>query len=211
LGRLAALGAAILLAGALLAPRARAQVLDGTRAGVSRPDSARRAVAAVPRDSVARPPITPRRAFLLSLALPGAGQARLDRAYAGGLFMLVEIASLSLVHRAAEDLRIARAFRDDSMPAAFAVDPVTGIVARDTLGAPIVTSWERSRYTDAWVRTRRLHLEDWMALLIFNHLFAGADAFVAAQLWDLPAMVGLQQTPFGPGIFASIPLGRPRR
>ena len=37
------------------------------------------------------------------------------------------------------------------------------------------------------VRTRAAHVEDWVALLVANHLFAGADAFVAAHLWDVPA------------------------
>jgi hypothetical protein len=34
-----------------------------------------------------------------------------------------------------------------------------------------------------------LHVEDWLAVIAFNHLFSGADAFVAAQLWDLPLKV----------------------
>src|SRR5688572_9527137 len=41
------------------------------------------------------------------------------------------------------------------------------------------------------VRARKQHVEDWVALLIFNHLFAAADAFVAAQLWDVPARVSV--------------------
>ncbi len=51
-----------------------------------------------------------------------------------------------------------------------------------------------------------------MAVLIFNHLFAGADAYVAAQLWDLPGKVALRQLPFGPAIALTMPVGRaPRR
>jgi hypothetical protein len=34
-------------------------------------------------------------------------------------------------------------------------------------------------------------------MLFFTHLFAGADAFVSAHLWDLPAQVGFQQLPGG--------------
>ena len=97
------------------------------------------------------------------------------------------------------------------MPASYQRDPVTGVVVRDSLGGRIVSAWQTSRYSDAWVRTRRLHFEDWMALLIFNHLFSGADAFVAAQLWDLPARVGVRQTPLGPAIAARFEFGRPRR
>ncbi len=188
---------AVALALSLAVPLA-AQEVDSLRVGVTRPApvNAPEAVAP-PALAVDRPPISPRRAFLYSLVLPGAGQAQLDRAYTGGLFVFVEVTALALVHRASEDLRIARAFRSDSMPRRYQTDPVTGLVARDTLGAPIVAEWERARYTDAWIRTRRLHREDWVALLVFNHLFAGADAFVAAQLWDLPGKLAVRATPDG--------------
>lgn len=193
----------------------RAQAVEGTRAGVERPA----AEVTLPVQPQAQPqgqaqsllegpPITPRRAFLTSLILPGAGQARLDRPYAGGVFLLIEAISLTLMHRSAEDLRIARNFRGDSMPARYQVDATTGLVARNAAGAPIVAAWETPRYDDNWVRTRRLHLEDWTAVLIFNHLFAGADAFVAAQLWDLPQKVAIRQTPFGPAIAATFRFGR---
>jgi hypothetical protein len=150
-----------------------------------------------------RPPISPRRAFLYSLMLPGAGQAKLDRGYAGGMFFLIEVASLALVHRSAEDLRIARASAGDSVPLRYQLDEVTGLPVLDTNGDPTVAAWRVSRFDAAYVRTRRLHYEDWIAVLIFNHLFAGADAFVAAQLWDLPGKVAIRQTPFGPLIQAS--------
>ena len=47
------------------------------------------------------------------------------------------------------------------------------------------TGFARNRYAPR-VRSRRTQYEDWIAVLVFNHLFAGADAFVAAQLWDMP-------------------------
>jgi hypothetical protein len=194
------------------APHVYAQSAEGLRVGAA--NAASSAPASVLRaDSLApRPPITPRRAFLTSLVMPGVGQAALDRPYAGGVFLLVEALSLTMLHRSAEDLRIARRFSRDSMPSAFQTDPVTGIVARDSLGNAIVTDWQRSRYSPAWVRTRRLHVEDWMAVLFFNHLFAGADAFVAAQLWDLPEKVSLRPTPFGPVLTATLRFGAaPRR
>lgn len=185
-----------------------AQEAAGRRVGLERPDSSD-----APVDVPAlRPPISPRRAFLTSLILPGAGQARLDRPVAGGVFLLIEAAALALRHRSAEDLRLARSFSRDSTPLTYQVDPVTGVVARDLDGNPVVATWERSRYSEAWVRTRRLHVEDWTAVLIFNHLFAGADAFVAAQLWDIPEKVGVRNTPFGPALVATFKFGRaPRR
>lgn len=198
-------GQALALAALASAPLA-AQGADSLRAGVRRdallvPDSVA-VVASAP--AVDGPPISPRRAFLYSLVLPGAGQTQLDRAYAGGLFLLVEVTTLALIQRSSEDLRIARRFRGDSIPSAYQINPVSGLAALDTLGNPIVTQWARSRYTDAWIRTRRLHREDWMALLIFNHLFAGADAYVAAQLWDLPAKLSVRATPRGAALTASV-------
>lgn len=195
-----------------------AQQADSVRAGMERPrpPADQRPQAQAGRVDALRdtagPPITPRRAFLYSFLLPGAGQAKLDRGYAGGMFFLIEVSALALVHRSAEDLRIARRFAGDSVPLTYQTDPVTGVVARDTDGHPIVATWERSRYTLASARTRRLHLEDWTAVLIFNHLFAGADAFVAAQLWDLPERLEVRQTPDGLALLARIRFGAaPRR
>lgn len=143
-----------------------------------------------------KPPITPRRAFLYSLMVPGAGQTALDRHVVGGVFFLAEGLSLALVHRSAEDLRLAIQFRSDSTPSTYQVD-ATGQPQVGTDGRPIVATWSVSRYSAARVRARRTHYEDWLAVVIFNHLFAGADAFVAAQLWDLPARVGVRTAPDG--------------
>lgn len=151
-----------------------------------------------------RPPVTPRRAFLYSLAVPGAGQAALGRQFWGGAFFLTEGLSLALVYRSAEDLRLARAFRADSVPLTYQVNAAgEPVLAGD--GRPAVATWSVSRYSAARVRARRTHYEDWIAVLIFNHLIAGADAYVAAQLWDLPARVGVRTAPDGrPAVVASL-------
>ena len=151
-----------------------------------------------------KPPVTPRRAFLYSLAIPGAGQASLGRHFWGGAFFLAEGLSLALVYRSAEDLRLARQFRADSVPASYQVD-AGGQPVLDASGRPTVATWNVSRYSAARVRARRTHYEDWLAVLVFNHLIAGADAFVAAQLWDLPARVGVRTSPAGqPAVVASL-------
>lgn len=203
----------------LVAVPLTAQGTGGMRVGVERPaDAVTPAVrSGTPQDTAGRlqrptPPITPRRAFFSSLMIPGSGQAALDRPYAGGVFLLVEALSLTMLHRAGEDLRLARRFARDSIPLTYQTDPVTGAVARDSLGLPTVATWQVSRYAGEIVRSRRLQVEDWLAVLFFNHLFAGADAYVAAQLWDLPEMIGLRQTPCGPAIAASLRFGRaPKR
>lgn len=149
-----------------------------------------------PTDSaLAQPPTTPRKAFFRSVLVPGLGQATLDRKYTGAAFFLVEAFSIAFVHRSAEDLRTARAFLGDSVPLRYQVDEATGIVQRDGKGDPIVAAWAKSGYTNDLLRARKLQLEDWVAVLIFNHLIAGADAFVAAQLWDLPQHVKVRAFP----------------
>jgi hypothetical protein len=52
------------------------------------------------------------------------------------------------------------------------------------------------------VRARRLHLEDWIAALVFNHLISGAEAFVSANLYDLPAQISARPGARGGGTVA---------
>ena len=208
------LAAALVVAVTVPFQASRAQRVDTLRAGVTRPTaevlpvaigaSAATRSAQATADSLT-PPISPRRAFLYSFLFPGAGQAALGRAGAGGTFFLVEVTALALVHRSAEDLRIARAFSRDSIPSRYQHDPISGLVARGIDGAPVVAEWSKARYDSTWVKTRRLHYEDWLAVLFFNHLFAGADAFVAAQLWDLPGKVAIRRTPYGSVISLAFP------
>jgi hypothetical protein len=63
---------------------------------------------------------------------------------------------------------------------------------------------ERGRY----VKSHRQEREDWIALLVFNHLFAGAEAYVAANLWDFPKGLTLRVLPTsgGVGVGVSLPL-----
>ena len=122
------------------------------------------------------PPLSPRRAFIYSALLPGYGQAKLDRGTSGVLFASVEMAAIAMSMRSASDLREARRYFSDSLPSDFEVSGTTIRKSGSITGL----------YSRELVNTRRLHLEDWLATIAFNHLFAGADAFVAAQLWDVP-------------------------
>jgi hypothetical protein len=72
-------------------------------------------------------------------------------------------------------------------------DPVTGL--------PVL---QQSGFTDALINVRRAHVEDWVAFLVGNHLFAGADAYVAAHLWDLPTQVSVRPGPNGTMIGARL-------
>jgi hypothetical protein len=189
---------AVIAVAALVAMPLRAQRPDSARAGVGAPDTAT-ARTRRPARINDQPPVSPRRAFLYSLALPGLGQAALDRRYTGAGFFLVEALSLALVYRSNEDLRLAKQFLGDSVPLTYAIDPTTGIAQRNSAGDPVVATWQQTRYTNDLVRARKLHVEDWIAVVIFNHLVSGADAFVAAQLWDLPSHVAFRAVPLMKG------------
>lgn len=128
------------------------------------------------RDTVTGPPISPRSAFLRSLFVPGLGQAALDRGTAGGIFASLEALSILMAIKSKRDLGVARRLEADSVFFEIENDGDTVFVPSPVAGR---------------VRARKQHFEDWIALLIFNHLFAAADAFVAAQLWDVPARVSV--------------------
>ncbi|MGZ8378149.1 MAG: hypothetical protein ACXW0Z_13050 [Gemmatirosa sp.] len=171
---------------------------DTARADTTRVQGPRRARAAVAPRPGLEPPISPRRAFISSLLVPGLGQARLDRPSAGALFVTVELAAIAMATKAVYDLRAAKAFRADSVVLSYPVDTATGLpAARPPRG--------EGPFPNELVRARRLHLEDWLAVLGFNHLIAGAEAFVAANLWDLPAQVGAQRSARGPAVVVTVP------
>jgi len=176
--------------------QATAQRVDSTRAGARRP------TAAAKPDSE-KPPISPKRAFLYSFLVPGYGQSVLDRPIAGSLFFGAEVAWIALATKSAFDLRYARAHERDSLVVSYATNP-DGSVKIDTLTGRLVgATYAPNRYASGRVQARRKHLEDYYALLIANHLLAGAEAFVSAQLWDLPEHVSIQRLPFGPALVAS--------
>jgi hypothetical protein len=136
-------------------------------------------------------------AFLNSVLVPGLGQAKLDRPTAGAFFVTAELISIALFRKAASGLREAQRSGTDSVTVT-SWKTTNGREDLDSLGLPIpgVTSpnkWSAGGLTSA----RRVFREDWVAALLFNHLIAGIDAFVAAQLWDLPVQVSMRPTSSG--------------
>ena len=146
-------------------------------------------------DSLARPPISPRRALVYSLLLPGYAQSRLKRPTASIMFAIAEVLSIGMGRKAALDLREARAAPSDSFPTGFSADTVTGVIT--------ATGYTRNRLV-ARVGARRTHYEDWLAAIIFNHIISGADAYVAANLWDFNANVAITPTRNGAAVGASL-------
>jgi hypothetical protein len=52
--------------------------------------------------------------------------------------------------------------------------------------------------------SKRQEVQDWLVLWIFNHILAGAEAFVSAQLRDFPPDLRLRAVPGG--VAVSVPL-----
>ena len=189
---------AVLLVLAVVPARSDGQVtVDTTRA---RADSAR--PLAVRPDSL-RPPVSPGRAFLTSLFVPGLGQSRLGRQLPGAVYFSVEAMSIVMLLKARNDLRIARSQASIRIVNSYRVDPATGSPLLEN-GQFVPLDTVPRRFDIDRVDARRTQVEDWIAVLAFNHLFAGADAFVASLLWDLPARVGLRSLPNGWGLGLSV-------
>jgi hypothetical protein len=148
--------------------------------------------------------VSPGRAFLTSLFVPGLGQSRLGRQLPGAIYAGVEAMSIVMLLKAQNDLRIARGRASDRIPNRYSVDPTTGAPVLDENGRFVPLDTVANRFDTERVDARRTQVEDWIAVLAFNHLFAGADAFVASLLWDLPARVGARHLPRGFGLGLSV-------
>jgi len=164
-------------------------VVGAGTAGAQRVDSARVAPAQrAPTDTVTRPvpqpPLSPRRAFLMSAILPGYSQSVLGRPTAGAIFVLSEAIAIAMLRESKADLNEARALRTDSLV----------VVGYNSDGTAIKAA---SPYDDELVNVRKGHVEDWVAFIIANHLFAAADAYVGAHLWDLPSQISVKRTSVG--------------
>jgi hypothetical protein len=151
--------------------------------------------------------MSPRRAFLTSLLLPGYAQTVFGRDRAAMLFTIIEVGSIGMARKSALDLAEARALAHDSVVATYKVDPTTGLAITDPkTGLPVPDTWIASRYTPDRIKARRTHYEDWIAALIFNHLFSGADAYVAANLWDFKTNIGAVSSAQSITVYASVRL-----
>ena len=47
------------------------------------------------------------------------------------------------------------------------------------------------------LESKRAEVKDWAVLLVFNHLLAAAEAYVATHLWDFPADLTTETLPGG--------------
>ena len=128
-----------------------------------------------------RPPLSPRRAFVSSLLVPGYAQSVLGRGRTGTLFIAFESVALVMIRESSASLREARRNLADSVIVSYV----------DANGLPAVRR-QATPFSAALVRARQEQVEDWIAVLVGNHLFSAIDAYVAAHLWDVPLEVGVR-------------------
>ncbi|MEO7369185.1 MAG: hypothetical protein ABIZ36_14610, partial [Gemmatimonadaceae bacterium] len=146
--------------------------------------------------------ISPRRAFFTSLAFPGSMQLKFGRPKAATIFLVAEAGTGAMAAKSWHDLRVAKAARADTV-----LSPVVDVSGRpvlDSLGKQKTTSAPRNPNIADRVVARRTHLEDWLAGIVFTHLFAGADAFVAANLADFNTNLRVTSTGRGVRVLATV-------
>lgn len=122
------------------------------------------------------------------------------------LFAVIEVAAIGMARKAAQDLREAKAAPRDSVVTSYQTDGNGFVVVDPKTGQPIPATYAASRFTPDRIKARRTHYEDWIAAIVFNHLFSGADAYVAANLWDFRANLGVAAGPRSAAIVASLRL-----
>lgn len=179
-------------------------LLIPARADAQEPDSIAAPAPSTIFVSEGEPPISPGRAFFTSLLVPGLAQTRLNRPNAAALFTAAEVLSVGMLSKSLYDFSVARNFEADSLPLSYETDPETGAVVRDPeTGEPVVAEWSVGRYSTELRRARRLHVEDWIAILVLNHLVSAIDAYVAANLWDMPVDIAVRGSRRGTVLAAS--------
>ena len=148
-------------------------------------------------------PISPGTAFLRSFLAPGLGQMNLGRKKAATIFIVGEVGTLAMSAKSWSDLSKAKKARSDTVGTPV-LDEAGQPVIDSVTHLPKITYAPRNQNIADRVKARRTHLEDWLAAMIFNHLFAGADAFVAANLADFDANVQANYTERGVRVVARI-------
>lgn len=84
-----------------------------------------------------------------------------------------------------------------------------GICLGMTLKAEQERRWLRS-INDPRGESKAKEAQDWLTLLVFNHLISGLEAFAAAHLAGFPGDLGLEVAPSPTGLHAEVTLPLPR-
>jgi hypothetical protein len=72
-----------------------------------------------------------------------------------------------------------------------------GLTLTMTVKANYQLGYLKSVNDTARISAKRQEIQDWAVLLVFNHLMAGAEAFVSSYLWDFPVELEERALPGG--------------
>ena len=115
------------------------------------------------------------------MLIPGWGQAVMKRRGAGAFFVFFEGLAVTMWVKSLH--------QQDYLEST--TDPAESTVEDDPL------------------ETKKAEIEDWFVLIVFNHLLAGLEAYVAGNLWDFPVELEARVLQDGSlGIGASLPVRR---
>lgn len=148
-------------------------------------------------DSVTGPPVSPRGAFLRSMAVPGWGHALVGSYARAGFYVAVQGGTAWMLvktesrRRTAMDLLELRKMAADSRLRAQGLSPDSA--ALQVASDPEVVAAQEL------VDARGQQREDWLALGIALVFLAGVDAYVSAHLADFPEPLQISVAPAGEG------------
>ena len=115
--------------------------------------------------------------------------------------LTIEAMAIAMIRESGADVREARSMSGDSVVVSYVDASGNALVDASGHPAPVIVP---RRFDSQYVHVRQSHVEDWVAFLIANHLFSGADAFVAANLWDVPAQLQIRAVPGGASVGAKL-------
>jgi hypothetical protein len=72
-----------------------------------------------------------------------------------------------------------------------------GVTVAMTVKAAHQLSYLQDIQDSARIESKKQEIQDWAVLVAFNHLVAGAEAFVSAYLWDFPVELEARALPGG--------------
>ena len=180
--------------------------LEARQAGADPPDPD---TGALP-EAAAPEVVTPRGAFIRSLAVPGWGHVA-SRSYArAGFYVSALSGSLWMLQQTVVRRDEAASFAQVERELATSRLMAAGVEGPGELDTALEND-DLVQARDALVEARDGQVEDWAALSIFLVLIGATDALVAAHLADFPEPLALRALPRGAGeveLRVSIPLER---
>jgi len=157
-------------------------------------------------------PVSPRGAFLRSLALPGWGHLAVDAPGRAAFYVAAQGGTAWMLGKSILRRSSARRFRDEEFRMVRDELQAQGIQSPDTLRVRALGDARVERWQEL-VDIRGDQVEDWVALGIFLSLLGATDALVAAHMADYPDPLTFDVVPRGRvggwELRFRLPVGRP--